>query len=193
MAPIPLPPLRPSRRSGDDGGGEGSPPGRRRGRVSRAVRWIGSPWGVWAGQNTIRNSASFIEATIAETRTPSGRDARFRTFDDGEFDLEATAFSYGISVAELERRFAVRRRQSAVTAYLCVGLALLSVGFWIEQVLAGSPAAGMTLLTLNALGFACVSILAAFYQGLVNFQVRAQRTVGWKEFLMTDHAFWPRF
>ena len=77
-----------------------------------------------------------IAGLASRVRARPRRDARFRTEKQGAFDLRATAFSYGITVAELERRLSARRRQTALTAYGLAGLGLLFFGVWLIQVLA---------------------------------------------------------
>ena len=196
MRPIPLAPLRPTDEAGPDPDegpeGEGrQQPRRRPGRLRRAARYFGSPFGAWAGSGAIRSSAWFIGESLKEVRAASRRDPRFRLFPDGEFDLEATTFLYGISHSEMERRLARRRRHSAYMAYVCAVLAVGSCAGWIGRVF-GSPAdAGTVMLTLNAIGFGVICVLGAFYQALINFQLRSRRAVGWKEYLMTERGFWP--
>ncbi len=168
MPPIPLAPLQPSGGDGPnpDREGEGGRPKRRLfHRVARAARYVASPFGVWAGTRSIRSSASFIGETVRDVRVATRRDPRFRLFPNGDFDLEATAFLFGISVPVLKRRLAARRRMTALTAYLCLALSILclalsiaSTTIWIGH-LFGSPAeAGSLMLIANAMMTPGVSI-----------------------------------
>ena len=190
MRPIPLAPLK-SRGRPSDSNADGEPAKPRRGRIVRAVRYVVSPLGMWAGTRSIRGSASFIGDTVREARVGTRRDPRFRLFPDGEFDLEATAFMFSISLEELKHRLAVRQRQTAWTAYLCVVLACASTVTWIGHVF-GSPAEpGSILLFGYSMLFGAICVLGAFYQALVNYQIRAGRAVGWSGFLLADRGFWP--
>jgi hypothetical protein len=45
--------------------------------------------------------------------------------------------------------------------------------------------------TADILPFCVLLALLAFYQALINFQIRVGRTAGWREYLMTDSGFWP--
>src|SRR5690349_13347951 len=120
MNPIPLSPLdrepgrtRPSRPMPE-------PPRKRRsilGTMWGGLRGVGSIPALWFDAKSVREGATLIAGLAGRVRARSRRDSRFRTEERGDFDLDATAFSYGISVAELERRLTARRRQTALTAY----------------------------------------------------------------------------
>ena len=193
MAPIPLAPLKLHRKSNrsPEREEEFDHPKRRAGRIVRAVRYVYSPFGMWAGTRSIGGSATSIAETVRDVRAAGRRDARFRLFPGGEFDLETTAHLFSISLAELERRLTARRRQTAWTSYLCFVLAIGSCLTWIGQVFGGSSEPASNLLIVNSMLFGVVCLLGAFYQALVNFQLRANRAVGWKEFLVADRGFWP--
>ena len=192
MAPIPLAPLQPIKGDNEDPKRAGtSSRGRRAGRLVRAVRYVSSLLGTWAGARTIRNSASFIGDTVRDVRVATRRDPRFRLFPTGEFDLEATAFLFEISVSDLRRRLAARRRQTAFMAYICFALTVASSATWIGGVFSAPTDGGSVSLTSNAIGFGVICFLGAFYQSLVNFQLRVGRAAKWKEFLLADRGFWP--
>lgn len=186
MPPIPLPPLWPPERPGQPATEAGQ---RRPGRFRRSLGYVVSPLSTWSGVRAIRGSAASVGEAITEVRTATRRDPRFRTFPDGQFDLEATAFLLGSSVKELKRRLAARRRQSAFLAYGSFALAMASFGFWLVQAFGETPASIMFML--NAFGFGLVCLLTAFYQALVNYQIRSGRTETWRDFILTDHGFWP--
>ena len=192
MPTIPLAPLQPINGGDEDPKRAGrSSRSRRAGRVVRAARYLSSPLGTWAGAGSIRNSASWIGNTVRDVRVATARDPRFRLFPTGEFDFEATAFLYGISVSDLKRRLAARQRQTAFMAYICFALSVASSVTWIGWIF-GAPTDGESVLhTANAIGFGVICFLGAFYQSLVNFQLRAGRAAKWKEFLLADRGFWP--
>lgn len=192
MPPIPLAPLQPI----DDDDQEPKRAGtssrsRRGGRLVRAARYMSSPLGIWAGARSIRQSAALIGDTVRDVRVATRRDPRFRLFPTGEFDLEATAFFFGISVPDLKRRLAARQRQTAFMAYTCFALAAFSSATWIGGLFGLLSYTGSVLLTANAIFFGVVCFLGAFYHSLVNFQLRVGRAAKWKEFLLADSGFWP--
>jgi hypothetical protein len=143
------------------------------------------------GVQNIRRGASFIGNLSQRICTRPERDHRFRIADLGEFDLRATAFSYGISADELQRRLRARRKQTALTAYLMGGLGLAFLVAWFVKILL-TPATGTRLiLGFDFLPLCLLFELVAFYQALLNFQIRAGRTAGWREYLTTERGFWP--
>lgn len=186
MAPIPLAPLRPSKPGDRDQRKDGK---RRPGRIRRSMKYVVSPFGAWVGAGAIRSSAEMVGAAVREARAAAKRDPRFMTFPDGRFDYEATAFLFGISVHELQCRLSARRRQTAYLAYGCLAAALVSFGLWISRAFGATPVS--TMYTLNAFSFGAICMLAAFYQALVNFQLRSARAASWREFLLTEQDFWP--
>ena len=86
-------------------------------RLFRGIGWLSAGPVDWTGRRGISRGAYFIRDLVAALRFGSRPDPRFRTSEDGGFDVEATAFLHGISVFELQRRLAVRRRQTARIAY----------------------------------------------------------------------------
>ncbi|GAB2295011.1 hypothetical protein Dimus_029199 [Dionaea muscipula] len=83
------------------------------------------------GWRTISGGATLIGRLYQGIGARARRDKRFRTEDDRTFDLVGTAFAYGISIEDLERRLAARRRQTAALAYSMFGLACLFVLAWV--------------------------------------------------------------
>jgi len=162
------------------------------GKLRGGVSWVGSTPGLWFGTEGVRAGAALIAGLARRVRVRPRRNPHFRTEERGVFDLRATAFSHGITVAEIERRLSVRRRQTAFSAYLLAGLALLFFGAWLSKVLAAEGTGQRVALTVDILPFCVLFALLAFYQALINFQIRAGRTAGWREYLMTDSGFWPR-
>jgi hypothetical protein len=146
----------------------------------------------WAGLRGILRSASMIRDLSAAVRWGSQRDGRFRTSGDGCFDLNSTAFLYGISVPELERRLKVRRRQTAMISYATFALACLFLTAWVCEALASPWTAARIALALKFLPFCALFLLLAFYNALLNFQIRIGRAASWREFLATHEPFWPR-
>jgi hypothetical protein len=172
-----------------------APHGKRRllfGRLFRGVGWVATGLLDWAGRRSISRSASYIRGLSARLGAGAQRDGRFRTADDGGFDLEATAFFYGVGVHELRGRLWVRRRQTARIAYAMFALGCVFLTGWVWQALS-VPLTGVRLvIALEFLPFCVLFFLLAFYNALLNFQLRIGRTAGWREYLMTSEPFWPR-
>lgn len=175
--------------------GQPTPARNRRSIIRKAldgVGWLGAAPVQWMGVQNIRRGASFIGDLSGRIRTNSERDSRFKTAELGVFDLQATAFSYGISVNELERRLLARRKQTALAAYLMGGLGLAFLLAWFAKVLITPTIGARLLLAFDFLPLCVLFGLVGFYQALLNFQVRVGRTAGWREYLTTEHGFWPR-
>jgi hypothetical protein len=182
---------------GGPGSVQASPaePPLRRSKFGNTIRGIGrlvaTPF-VWMGPQRIVQSASFIGDLTAAIRTRHRRDSRFKTEGDGGFDLHATAFSYGLTVIELEARLARRRLQTARIAYTTLALASVFLVAWIWRALS-SPLTGTRIgSALEFLPFCALFFLLAFYNALLNFQIRIRRAAAWREYLTTDQPFWPR-
>ena len=173
----------------------GSAHRRRRSLLGRAlgrIGWLCSGPVHWAGLHGISRSASLIRDLSATVRSGSERDGRFRTGGDAFFDLTATAFSYGISVPELERRLKVRRRQTALIAYATFALACIFLTAWVCEALASPWTAARVALAFEFLPFSALFFLLGFYNALLNFQIRIGSASSWREFLATTEPFWPR-
>jgi hypothetical protein len=108
------------------------------------------------------------------------------------YDLETTAFLHGISLFELERRLKVRRRQTARIAYATLALGCIFLTAWIWEALLSPWTAMRVVLALEFLPFCALFFLLAFYNALLNFQIRIGRAASWREYLATDEPFWPR-
>ena len=158
----------------------------------RGAKWLAASPVQWIGLKSIRQGASFIGDLADKARAKSVRDPRFKIGDGGVFDMRATAFSLGLTVPQLERRLAGRRRQTAMMAYLLGALALIAFVAWFLKVVGTPMAAGRLVLAIDFLPLCVLFLLLAFYQALVNFQVRIGRTAGWQEYVSTNQGFWPR-
>jgi len=161
-------------------------------RAYRGARWLSATPVDWFGAAHLRRGMSVIGYLASRMRAPSRRDQRFRIEPNGQFDLQATAFLYGLSVGELEVRLASRRRQTAFLAYSTFGLACFFLVAWVRQALGTEMTASRLALTVYFLPFCALFFLAAFYNALLNFQIRVRRTVGWREYLGTEAGFLPR-
>jgi hypothetical protein len=161
-------------------------------RMFRGIGWLSAGPVDWTGRRGISRGASFIRDLSVALRFGPHRDPRFRTSEDGGFDLEATAFLHGISVFELERRLVVRRRQTARIAYAAFALGCIFLTAWVCEALSSPWTLGRIVLALEFLPFCAVFFLLAFYNALLNFQIRIGRAASWCEYLATREPFCPR-
>jgi hypothetical protein len=161
-------------------------------RMFRGIGWLSAGPVDWTGRRGISRGASFIRDLVVALRLGSWRDPRFRTSEDGGFDVEATAFLHGISVFELQRRLAVRRRQTARIAYATFALGCIFLTAWVCEALSSPWTAGRIVLALEFLPFCALFFLLAFYNALLNFQLRIGRAASWREHLATREPFCPR-
>ena len=161
-------------------------------RVFRGIGWLSAGPVDWLGLRGISRGASFIRNLATILRAGAQRHPRFPASEDGGYDLEATAFLCGISLFELQRRLQVRQRQTARIAYATSALGCIFLTAWICEVLVSPWTAMRVVLALEFLPFCALFFLLAFYNALLNFQIRVGRSVGWREYLSTDKSFWPR-
>jgi len=161
-------------------------------RAYRGARWLSAAPVDWFGAAHLRRGMSVIGYLASRMRAPSRRDQRFKIEPNGHFDLQATAFLHGLSVGELEARLSSRRRQTAFLAYAAFGLGCFFLLAWVRHALGAEMTASRLALAVYFLPFCAPFFLIAFYNALLNFQIRARRTVGWREYLWTEAGFLPR-
>jgi hypothetical protein len=162
------------------------------GRVFRGIGWLSAGPADWLGPRGISRGASFIRDLTIALRAGSRRDPCLRASEQCGHDLEATAFLHGISLFELERRLRVRQRQTARIAYATFALGCMFLTAWLCEALVSPWTATRIVLALDFLPFCALFFLLAFYNALLNFQLRIGRSAGWREYLSTDKSFWPR-
>jgi hypothetical protein len=163
------------------------------GTFFRGMGWLGSSPVHWLGVKSIRQGASFIGDLADRARALSARDRRFRTAEAGGFDLRATAFGMGLTVSDLEARLVARRKQTALASYVFGGLGAVFLAVWFLKVVSTPMAGGRLVLAIDFLPLCLLFLLLAFYQALINFQIRFGRAAGWREYLTTEDDFWPRY
>ena len=168
MKQVPLPSLGRRTARGSEPLPEGAPtsaPPKKRGifrRTYRGAKWLAASPVQWAGVKSIRQGASFIGDLTARARARPARDPRFKTEDEGDFDLRATAFSMGMTVGQLERRLADRRRQTAMMAYLLGALGLIAFAGWFFKVISTPMATGRLVLAVDFLPLCALFLLLGF-------------------------------
>lgn len=160
-------------------------------RALRRTAWLAAGPIDWFGAPRIRRSWSFIGDLIGILRAGPAKDGRFKTTEDGMFDLRASAFSYGMSVPQFEALLRARRLQTARIAYVTFALGCLFLFAWIWQALATPMLASRVFSALYFLPFCGLFFLYSSYQALLNFQLRTCRAASWREYLATSERFWP--
>jgi len=162
------------------------------GKLFGGVGWMLSGPVDWAATKSIARAGALIRGLSIAARSRRPRDSRFKLEPEGGFDLTATAFCLGLSVSELQRRLTARRRRTAQIAYLMFGLACLALLAWIRAALMSPWTFQRLVLAIEFLPFCVLFLLIAFYNALINYQIRMRRIVGWCAYLTTNEAFWPR-
>ena len=158
----------------------------------RGTGWLMATPFAWSGADRIRRGWSLIGDLFRLLRARPSRDTHFKTEGKSAFDLQATAVSYGISVHQLEACLAARRLQTARIAYAALVLGALFLAGWIWHALSLPWTTTRVTSALYFLPVCAVFVLVAFYNALLNYQIRAGRLAGWREYLATPDGFWPK-
>jgi hypothetical protein len=177
----------------DDAGGAKPPRKSRFRRALGGVGWLFQSPAEWLGWRSISEGAGAVGRLYRRTRASQKRDRRFKMQENHTFDLVGTAFAYGISTEELERRLAVRRRQTGLLSYVLFFMACAFVLAWVCVALRTVSGGGRVVLLLQFLPFCVLFYLMSFYQALINFQIRTGRGANWREYLTTEDGFLPRW
>ena len=171
------------------------PPVRRRGVFRKTIRgtrgWVGGG-SDWAGVKSIRRGAALIGDLAHASRSDTSARERVFVDEDRTLDLRATAFSQGITEDALLRRLEERRRQTARIAYGTFTLACLFLIGWLHAAVQTPMALSRIMLAVDFLPFCALFFLIAFYNALVNFQIRSGRRATWRDYLMAESGFLPR-
>jgi hypothetical protein len=142
------------------------------------------------GVEHIAAGASVIGNLTDRIRWGPGRDSRVRVHADRALDLQTMAFNAGVSIAGIEMMLANRRRQTA-RAVLCYAAGAAGfLGLWLWQALS-TPAYTRLPYVIVFLMICGLFCLSAFYNALVNWQIRTLRLGTWREFLSTEESWWP--
>jgi len=161
------------------------------GKLFHGTGWLVATPVIWSGAHRIKRGWLLIENLFGLLRAGPARDNRFKTADKTAFDLQATAFSYGISVQQLEARLTARRKQTARLAYAAFTIGWVFLVGWIWQALVSPLTVTRIISALTFLPFCAVFFLVALYNALVNYQIRIGRLASWREYLATADRFWP--
>jgi hypothetical protein len=161
-------------------------------KVLSGIGWLAASPGDWAGAKRLARGASLIGGLAGAMHMRLQRDPRFKVGEAGSFDLVATAFSYGMTVPQLEACLATRRKDTARIAYATFALAGMFLLAWVRAALSSPWTISRMVLGVEFLPFCMLFFLIAFYNALLNFQIRMRRLVNWREYLLTNESFWPR-
>lgn len=160
-------------------------------RLWRGVRFVvGGPVAT-IGVREIKQGAGLIRSLADVLRTGSQPDRRLRARVDGTLDVAATAFSHGLTVAELERRLKARRRQTARAAYLAFALGWGLLALWLWQALDTPWSYARVASAVEFLPFCAAFFLVAFRNAWLNWQLRVRRLGSAADYLRTSEPFWP--
>ena len=144
------------------------------------------------GLEDISSGARLIGQLSKQVRQRPLSDGRLKADEHGGIDLQATAFSYGISVEELLQRMHERRRQTARSAYalFCLGGCFLVV--WLWQAMHMPRSAARIVSAVEFLPFCVLFLLLATRSAHTNWQLRTRRLGSLGDYLGTSDPFLPR-
>ncbi len=143
------------------------------------------------GVEQIAENARLIRRLAQTIRNGPGPDPMVWVKPDRTLDVAVMSWEAQVPVAEIERLLANRRRQSrqATWSYLAGGTVFVVLGFIHAASLL--PALPTLLYALSTAAICCCFFLMAFYNALINWQVRTRRLGTAREFLDTDETWRP--
>jgi hypothetical protein len=80
-----------------------------------------------------------------------------------------------------------------MTSYGAFIIAVISVMVWIYSAVEQPYTFARLMMVWQFLPFIGLFLLLAFYNALLNFQIRLRRSASWREFISTDEGFFPRW
>ncbi len=168
-----------------------SPGKSKRRSLWRGVRLALSAPAACFGAKQIRENATLIVGLAQTIRTGPGVDTRVRLRSGRNLDVLAMAGDAQVSPAEIMRQLDNRRRQSArsTLCYLVGAVLFLLVGFYHAAAALPSLPSLSYVSVMGAI--CCCFFLLAFYNALLNWQVRTLRLGTAVEFLHSDQSWWP--
>jgi len=143
------------------------------------------------GVEQIAENARLIRGLAQTIRNGPGPDPMVWVKPDRTLDVAVMSWEAQVPVAEIERLLANRQRQSrqATWSYLAGGSVFVVLGFIHAATLL--PALPTLLYALSTVAICCCFLLMAFYNALINWQVRTRRLGTAREFLDTDETWRP--
>ncbi len=152
---------------------------------------LGAPLSAFPLGQIIRNGRQ-IGSLVSDLRQGSEPPRAVPRHRDGKLDKATTAIAYGLSEAELDKRLALRRRQTARMAYFAFGLGWIAVAAWLLRLLHLDWAGQRLMAALQFAPFCLAFFLTAFKQAHVNWQVRTGLLGSAGDYLRSAEPFWPR-
>jgi hypothetical protein len=140
----------------------------------------------------IARNAQLIRGLAGSLGRSPVRGRPVHVLPDRRIDLEATAFTHGMSVATLEALIERQQRRSTRAAYLSLTLGCAFSLLWLWRALTGFPTAGYWITMIEFLPFCAVFYLLAFRSALESFQLRTRTLATAWEYLSCSGEFWPR-
>lgn len=161
------------------------------GPIRRGSRFLfGSPARA-AGLPQIQRSWGAIREMAALIIRGPQADRRVRVKADRELDLYEMAYAMGTTISVVEMRLSARRRQTRLAVYAYLGAAIVLWVSWLYEAIT-SPGSYARLLTVAGLvAITTCFELGAFYNALVNWQIRTGRLGSAREFLSTTDSWRP--
>ncbi|WOJ91797.1 hypothetical protein RZS28_18890 (plasmid) [Methylocapsa polymorpha] len=157
----------------------------------RGTKWFASvPFQAFPHEDIVK-TGRMIAGLSDDLRRVRKGDRRFRVNKDWSFDLVATAFLHGVSVAAIEELLVRRRRVTARAAYLAFGFGWLFFLGWLWRAATMQWTLGTAASMLEFAPFCVCFFVAAFWNALQNYQIRTRRLATAWEYLATTGAFWP--
>jgi hypothetical protein len=143
------------------------------------------------GVEQIADNGRLIRELAHTVRTGPGADPMVWVQPDRTLDVAVMAWEAQVPMSEIERLLDNRRRQSrqATWGYLAGGSVFVVLGFIHAASLL--PALPTLLYALSIAAICCCFFLLAFYNALINWQVRTRRLGTAREFLDTDETWRP--
>jgi hypothetical protein len=160
-------------------------------RAWSGVKWIGSVPGRAFPKPEVIEGGRFLTGLITGVRRGARRNTRFRVDEDRRIDVEATAFLHGMKAWQVEGLLRLRRRQTALAAYILLGAAWALFAYWLFEI-AITPWASWSIAPVLEFAPLCLFLfLTAFQNALQNYQLRTRRLATAWEYLTTSEQFWP--
>ena len=139
----------------------------------------------------IGGAAHFIASLFHAVISPQIGNCRIAAKSDRTIDLQATAFAHGLTVPELEATLERRRRETASSAYLSLGLGWLSFLLCLFRLAMLPLTVGRLVSMVEFTPFCVTFFLVAFRSALLNFQTRTRTLASARDYLRTGVGFWP--
>ncbi len=110
---------------------------------------------------------------------------------DRQLDVTEMAIAAGVTVDAVEYRLEFRLKQTKQAVYCYMGAATLLWVGWFYEAFTAPRAYAHLLAVIGLVAVTSCFALGAFYNALVNWQIRTRRLGTAREFLATTETWWP--